>query len=178
MKRRQKAGFWGLISSKITQSKGGRKKKSEEEERRKRNKKSNGCTLSFLMATLKIVFGREKKKLLDAKGPFGGNVFKYPARYILGDPGSREKAGRKFSSMGERAPGLDIAYIGSRKSFVERKNHYTSHEVCKCDTRNYQRGAFLSAWWWRKMSSKTPAFPSYTETYCLRKTERKLKLCV
>ena len=63
------------------------------------------------MASLKIVFGRKKKKkLLDAKGPFGGNVFKYPARYILGDPRSREKAGRKFSSMDERAPGLDIAY--------------------------------------------------------------------
>ena len=48
---------------------------------------------------------------------------------MLGDPGSREKAGRKFSSMGERAPGLDIAYMGSRKSFLERKNHYTSHEI-------------------------------------------------
>ena len=113
---------------------------------------------------------------MDAKGPFGGNVFKYPARYILGDPGSREKAGRKFSSMGERAPGLDIAYIGSRKSFVERKNHYTSHEVCKCDTRNYQRGEFLSAWWWREMSSKTPAFPSYTETYCLKKNGTKIEI--
>ena len=59
VKRRQKAGFWGLISSKIT-LKERRKKKSEEEERRRRNKKSNGCTLSFLMATLKIVFGRKK----------------------------------------------------------------------------------------------------------------------
>ena len=34
--------------------------------------------LVFVMATLEIVFGR--KKLLDAKGPFGGNVFKNPAR--------------------------------------------------------------------------------------------------
>ena len=32
------------------------------------------------MATLKIVFGR--KKLLDANGPFGGNLFKNPARYL------------------------------------------------------------------------------------------------
>ena len=33
------------------------------------------------MAPLEIVFGR--KKLLGAKGRFGGNVFKNPARYIL-----------------------------------------------------------------------------------------------
>ena len=32
------------------------------------------------MATLEIVFGR--KKLLDAKAPLGGKVFKNPARYI------------------------------------------------------------------------------------------------
>ena len=32
------------------------------------------------MATLEIVFCR--KKLLDAKGPFGDNVIKNPARYI------------------------------------------------------------------------------------------------
>ena len=31
--------------------------------------------LVFIMATLKIVFSR-KKKLFDAKGLFGGNVFK------------------------------------------------------------------------------------------------------
>ena len=36
--------------------------------------------LVFIIATLEIVFGR--KKLLDAKGPFGDNVFKNPARYI------------------------------------------------------------------------------------------------
>ena len=33
------------------------------------------------MAPLEIVFDR--KKLLGAKGRFGGNVFKNPARYIL-----------------------------------------------------------------------------------------------
>ena len=32
------------------------------------------------MATLEIFFGR--KKLLDAKAPLGGIVFKTPARYI------------------------------------------------------------------------------------------------
>ena len=36
--------------------------------------------LVIIMATLEIVFGR--KKLLDAKGPFGDDVFKNPARYI------------------------------------------------------------------------------------------------
>ena len=36
--------------------------------------------LVFIIATLEIVFGR--KKLLDAKGPFGDDVFKNPARYI------------------------------------------------------------------------------------------------
>ena len=58
--------------------KGKEKKKSEEKERRKR-KKSNGRTLRFyngylLWRSLLI----EKKKLLDAKGPFGDNVFKNP----------------------------------------------------------------------------------------------------
>ena len=38
--------------------------------------------LVFIIATLVIVFGR--KKLLDAEGPFGDNVFKNPARYIHG----------------------------------------------------------------------------------------------
>ena len=35
--------------------------------------------LVFMMAILAIFFGR--KKLLDAKGPFGDNVFKNPVRY-------------------------------------------------------------------------------------------------
>ena len=41
-------------------------------------KTSNSCSLRFIIATLKIVFGR--KKLLDAKGLFGDNVIKNPAR--------------------------------------------------------------------------------------------------
>ena len=36
--------------------------------------------LVIIIATLEIVFGR--KKLLDAKGPIGDDVFKNPARYI------------------------------------------------------------------------------------------------
>jgi len=48
MKRRQKAGFLGPISSKITltKEKERRKRNSEEKERRRR-KKCNGCSLSF-----------------------------------------------------------------------------------------------------------------------------------
>ena len=57
-----------------------RKRKSEEKERGRR-KTSNGCTLSVIIPTLEIVFDR--KKLFDTKGPFGDNVIKNPARYIL-----------------------------------------------------------------------------------------------
>ena len=65
-----KAGFLNPRSSKITvtKAKERRKRKSDEKERRRR-KKSNGCTRSFC----NTYFG---KKMLDAKGPFGGNVFK------------------------------------------------------------------------------------------------------
>ena len=45
----------------------------------RRREKSNGCTLSFLMATLATL---DRKKLLHAKGQFGNNVIKNPARYI------------------------------------------------------------------------------------------------
>ena len=44
-------------------------------------KKAMVALLVLIMATLEIVFGR--KKLLDAKGPFGDNVFKNPARYYM-----------------------------------------------------------------------------------------------
>ena len=59
----------------VTKKKEERKRKSYEKEKRRREK-SNGCTLSFHNS----YFGR--KKLLDAKGPFGDNVIKNPARYI------------------------------------------------------------------------------------------------
>ena len=82
VKRRQKARFLNPRSFKITvtKEKERRKRKSEEKERRGRKKKAMVALLVFIIATLEIVFGR--KKLLDAKGPFGDDVFKNPARYI------------------------------------------------------------------------------------------------
>ena len=81
MKRRQKEGFLSPKSSKITvtKEKESRKTKSEEKERRRREK-SNGCTLVVFSGWLlwREISGR--KKLLDAKGPFGDNVLKNPAR--------------------------------------------------------------------------------------------------
>ena len=68
------------LQNQSNEGKGKEKDKVSEEKKRKRREKSNGCTLSFIIATLEIVFGR--KKLLDAKGSFGDNVFKNPARYI------------------------------------------------------------------------------------------------
>ena len=47
----------------------------------KKKQKQSVAFLVFIIATLEIVFGW--KKLLDAKGPFGDNVIKNPARYIL-----------------------------------------------------------------------------------------------
>ena len=68
VKRHQKAGFWGSISSKITvmKEKETRKRKSEELERR-RSEKKRVALLVFIIASLERVFG--KKKLLAAKGP-------------------------------------------------------------------------------------------------------------
>ena len=68
-------------SSKITVTKieGKRNKRKSKEKERRRREKSNRCTLGFIIATLEIVFGR--KKLFDAKGPFGDNIIKNPARY-------------------------------------------------------------------------------------------------
>ena len=75
----QKAGFVSPISSKIivTKEKERRKRKSEEKERKRRRM----VALSVLtIATLKIVFDR--KKPFDAKGLFGDDVIKNPARHI------------------------------------------------------------------------------------------------
>ena len=54
-----------------------RKERGEGKEAEKK-KKAMVALLVFIIATLKIVFGR--KKLLHAKGLFGDNVIKYPAR--------------------------------------------------------------------------------------------------
>ena len=60
-----------------------RKRKGEKERARRRKggeeKTGNSCSLRFIIAILEIVFGR--KKLLNAKGPFGDNVIKNPARW-------------------------------------------------------------------------------------------------
>ena len=58
----------------LTKDKVSRKIKSEREVRRK-SAKSNGCSLLVsIIATLEFL---AKTKLLDEKGPFGGNVFRY-----------------------------------------------------------------------------------------------------
>ena len=70
MKRRQKASFLGSISSKITLT------KEKETARRKKGgeqKKAMIALLVFITATL-------EKNCWTQKGPFGGNVFKNPAR--------------------------------------------------------------------------------------------------
>ena len=54
----------------------GKEEKRERERKREREKKTMVALLGFIMATL------AEKKLLDAKGPFSGNVIKNPARYI------------------------------------------------------------------------------------------------
>ena len=54
-------------SSKITLTKEKERRRRKSKEKRK---KAMVALLVFIMATLKIVFGR--KQLLDANGPFGG----------------------------------------------------------------------------------------------------------
>ena len=49
----------------------GKEKKKERGEGKEEREKSNGCNQSFF-----IISTLEKKKLLDAKGPFGDNVIK------------------------------------------------------------------------------------------------------
>ena len=80
MKKRQKACFLSPGSSKITVTK--EKGKKERARRRKggEEKKALVALSVFIIATLKIAFGR--KKLFDAKGPFDDNVIKNPARYV------------------------------------------------------------------------------------------------
>ena len=54
----------------------GNEGKGKEEKR----KKTMVALLAFIVGTLKVIFGR--KNLFDAKGPFGDNVLKNPARYM------------------------------------------------------------------------------------------------
>ena len=45
-----------------------------------RRKKTMVALLAFIVGTLEVIFGQ--KNLFDAKGPFGDNVLKNPARYM------------------------------------------------------------------------------------------------
>ena len=82
MRRRQKAGFLGPISSNRTKEGKEKEKRKSEEEGRSRREKSNGCTLSSYNGYFGDSFFAEKK-LLDGKGPFGGNVFKIRLDMLL-----------------------------------------------------------------------------------------------
>ena len=68
------------VGSKITSAKEGKKEK--ERARRKKRKKNNGCTLSFCIGFLRDFSDFDRKKLLDGRGLFDGNVFKTSARDI------------------------------------------------------------------------------------------------
>ena len=70
------------LQNHISEGKGKEKKKEEGEGMEKKRKKAVVAFLVFITTTLKIIFGR--KKLLDAKGPFGDNVIKNPVRYTFG----------------------------------------------------------------------------------------------
>ena len=61
------------------EGKGKEKKKDGGEGKEEKKKKARVLLLVFIIATLEIIFGR--KLLFDAKGPFGGNIIKNPARY-------------------------------------------------------------------------------------------------
>ena len=84
----------------------------------KRREKSNGCTLSFIMAALEIVFGR--KKLLDAKGQFGNNVIKNPARYIYMYMYIRKKCEKKVDGVRKVIPA-----VMQRKQYIYMINSST-----------------------------------------------------
>ena len=77
---RQKTGFVGAISSRITLT-----KEKEGEKARARRKKggeeknSNGCTLGFYNGYFKDF---AEKKTVGREVPFAGNVFKNPARNV------------------------------------------------------------------------------------------------
>ena len=70
------------LQNHISEGKGKEKKKEEGEGMEEKRKKAVVAFLVFITTTLKIIFGR--KKLLDAKGPFGDIVIKNPVRYTFG----------------------------------------------------------------------------------------------
>ena len=81
MKKRQKARFFKPEKLQNHSNEGKGKEPKERARRRKGGEEKKAVALLvFVIATLEIIFGR--KKLLDAKGLFGDNVIKNPARYI------------------------------------------------------------------------------------------------
>ena len=77
MKKRENAYFLSPRSSKIivTKEKEKRKRKSEEKERRRREK-----VIVSLLVFITATWSFWPKKTFDAKGPFGDNGIKNPAR--------------------------------------------------------------------------------------------------
>ena len=70
------------LQNHIHEGKGKEKKKELEVRKEGEEKKNNGYTLSSYNGYFgELFFGQTK--LLDPKCPFGGNVFKNPASYIL-----------------------------------------------------------------------------------------------
>ena len=98
------AGFLNPISSK---TKGEREKERARRKKVGEEKKSNGCTLSFYISYFGDFW---PKKLLDAKDPFGDNVFKNPARC------TRSLIG--YSSCDDTTP-----FCGSTQTLVPNKHH-------------------------------------------------------
>ena len=80
MKRGQRQVFkLEKLQNHSDEGKGEEKKKERGEGKEEKRKKSMVALPVVITATFEIVFGR--KKLLDAKRPFGNNVFKNRARY-------------------------------------------------------------------------------------------------
>ena len=67
------------LQNHTNEGKGKEKKKKRGEGKQEKKKKAMVLLLVFIIATLEIIFGR--KLLFDAKGPFGDNIIKNPARY-------------------------------------------------------------------------------------------------
>ena len=69
-----------LARNHTSQEKGKEKKKERGGRKVKKRKKKQWLHSDFLYWLPWRVFARKKKKMLDGRGPFGGNVFKNPAR--------------------------------------------------------------------------------------------------
>ena len=74
-----KGRFLDKLQSHTNEGKGKEKKKERKKERGGRNEENLKKAMLALLVSIMAILG--KKKLLDTKGPFGGNVFKNPARH-------------------------------------------------------------------------------------------------